>query len=338
MESTFVFVSPLSAQRGWRRESQSEWLAQRRERHEWADVRILDGTGIVDWLEDFPEVELWLAGQMGIHVDQIELPSQRWERLSSVGGHRLVPELYLAGREAVSIALTKAFAHEQKQLEIDTHFPGEAVDFVSAFIASKEAGGEEPALDQCLIVSGREAFDEIAGLETTRVLVLDFPFGDDSTMTSAIAQAESKGNVVVYEGIPGGEEDWQRVLLAKPRRHAIEENLVKAGYSEERARLLAQQSDQNLSALLRLIQGVAATPEWSRSGEAADLALAQLAGGWHEGLPADKAAVEELSGRDYATWAARLSGSSVSEEARSSGRERCGNSPHAMRAGGVWAG
>ena len=307
-ESTFIFVSPLSAQRSWRRESQSEWLAQRKSRNEWADVRILDGTGIVDWLEDFPDVELWLAGQMGIHVEQIELASQHWKKVSSVGSHRLAPELYLAGREAVSSALEKAFAHEQKQLEIDTHFPGEAVDFVSAFIASKEVGGGKPVLDQCLIVSGREAFDEIAGLETTRVLVLDFPFGDDNTMTSAIAQAESKGNVVVYEGVPGGEEDWERVLLAKPRRHAIEENLVKAGYSEERARLLAQQSDQNLSALLRLIQGVAAAPEWSRSGDAADLALAQLAGGWHEDLPADKAAVEGLSGRDYATWATRLSG------------------------------
>ncbi|HEX7607768.1 MAG TPA: hypothetical protein VF370_00405 [Candidatus Cryosericum sp.] len=307
-ESTFIFVSPLSAQRSWRRESQSVWLARHRSRNEWADVRIVDGTGIVDWLEDFPDVELWLAGRMGIHVEQIELASQHWKKVSSVGSHRLAPELYLAGREAVSSALEKSFAHEQKQLEIDTHFPGEAVDFVSAFIASKEVRGGQPGLDQCLIVSGREAFDEIAGLETTRVLVLDFPFGDDNTMTSAIAQVESKGNVVVYEGVPGGQEDSERVLLAKPRRHAIEENLVKAGYSEERARLLAQQSDQNLSALLRLIQGVPAAPEWSRSGEAADLALAQLAGGWHEDLPADKAAVEELSGRDYATWATRLSG------------------------------
>lgn len=307
-ESTFVFVSPLSAQKGWRKESQSEWLAQRRGRHEWADVRILDGTGVADWLEDFPDVELWLAGQMGIHVEQIELASQHWETLSRVGSHRLIPELYLAAHEAVSSALERVFTREQKQLEIDTYFPGEVVDFVSAFVASKEAGGREAVLDQCLIVSGREAFHDTAGLGTARVLVLDFSFGDDSTMASAIAQAESKGNAVVFEGVPEGETHSGRVLLSKPHRHVIEENLVKAGYSEQRARVLAQQSDQNLSALRRLIQGIPAAPEWSRSGEAFDLAVAQLAGGWREDLPADKAAVEELSGREYATWATRLSG------------------------------
>jgi len=306
--STFVFVSPLSAQKSWRKESQSEWLTQHKAKNDWVDVRIIDGTIIIDWLKDYPDIELWLAGQMGMHVEQIKLAGQHWERLSSVGSFPLTPGLYLTGREEAQSALERVFAHEQNHLEIDTYSPGEARDFLSAFVASKRSAEEWTAFEQCLIISGREAFDEISVLDTPRVLFLDFRFSNDAAMTSAIARAEFKGNGIVFEGMPRGEVGSERVLLTKPRRYSVEEELKKAGYPDQQARSLARECDQDLASLLRLIQGIDAGPDWSQNDTSADLALAQLVGAWREDYPLDKEAVATVAGRDYAVWGTRLGG------------------------------
>ena len=64
-ESTFLFVTPLSGRRDWphtwKEDAQAQWLKTRRERNEWKDVRVIDGSRLVDWLHDFPAVEQWLA-------------------------------------------------------------------------------------------------------------------------------------------------------------------------------------------------------------------------------------------------------------------------------------
>src|SRR5574341_483496 len=51
-ESTFIFVTPLSGRRDWehtwKEEAQATWLEDRRQRHDWRDVRVIDGSGLID--------------------------------------------------------------------------------------------------------------------------------------------------------------------------------------------------------------------------------------------------------------------------------------------------
>jgi hypothetical protein len=51
-DSTFVFVTPLSGRRAWeysqKKNAQMTWLEERRKRHDWKDVRIIDGTKLID--------------------------------------------------------------------------------------------------------------------------------------------------------------------------------------------------------------------------------------------------------------------------------------------------
>jgi len=64
-DSTFVFVTPLSARRGWefswKEDAQATWLEARRSSGDWKDIRIIDGTQLIHWLQQFPAIELWLA-------------------------------------------------------------------------------------------------------------------------------------------------------------------------------------------------------------------------------------------------------------------------------------
>ena len=88
-ESTFVFVTPLSGRRDWqytwKEDAQAKWLENRRQRDDWQDVRVIDGSGLIDWLYHFPAVELWLADVMGIPVQQMQTPEQRWADLRTIG-------------------------------------------------------------------------------------------------------------------------------------------------------------------------------------------------------------------------------------------------------------
>jgi hypothetical protein len=68
-ESTFIFVTPLSGRRprphAWKKSAQAKWLAERRERKDWKDVRVIDGTDLTDWLKIFPAVENWFVDKIG---------------------------------------------------------------------------------------------------------------------------------------------------------------------------------------------------------------------------------------------------------------------------------
>ena len=81
-ESTFVFVTPLSGRRDWehtwKKDAQASWLVDRRARGDWKDVRVIDGTKLIDWLHQFLAVELWLAQViLRLPEQQIETPEQR---------------------------------------------------------------------------------------------------------------------------------------------------------------------------------------------------------------------------------------------------------------------
>ncbi|MCC8986406.1 MAG: hypothetical protein LM523_01610, partial [Candidatus Contendobacter sp.] len=60
-QSIFIFVTPLSGVRGWKQPAQAKWLKERHERKEWRDIRVIDGTVLIDWLHHFPAIERWLA-------------------------------------------------------------------------------------------------------------------------------------------------------------------------------------------------------------------------------------------------------------------------------------
>ena len=92
------------------------------------------------------------------------------------------------------------------------------------------------------------------------------------------------------------------MAIPGPRSHQIKEALEKAGYNEERARVLGQKTDGNISALLRCLQNLSLMPEWAQDSDAAELAIAELLGAWHEKSEPDKAIVEQVAKKAYGEW------------------------------------
>jgi hypothetical protein len=165
LESTFVFVTPLSGRRGWEHtwkdDAQGVWLEERRAKREWQDVRIIDGTKLIDWIHQFPPVALWLAERTsGMPVQQIETPEQRWNLLRTIGEPpSLLPELFLTGREEACAKLKDVVAGTAVQLKLETHFPDQVVDFVSAYLANLDTESRADVAGRWLVVSGADAWN-----------------------------------------------------------------------------------------------------------------------------------------------------------------------------------
>lgn len=311
-QSAFVFVTPLSGRRDWphtwKKDAQAAWLEDRRHSNDWREVRVIDGTGIIDWLQHFPAVEQWLVAAMGLPAQQMQTPDQRWAELRTIGEPPpLTPYVFLANREIACEKIKEVFSGTALQLKLDTHFPDQVVDFVSAYIADMGEDARIDTVGRCLIVSGSDAWNTITALRERHILVANFDLEDtDASATRLLEKARRAGHAVIFGGIPGGIPHPNRVSIPNPRSYQIKEALEKAGYKEERARILAQKSDGNLSSLLRCLQNLSLMPEWAQGTDAAELAVAELLGAWREQSEADKAIAEKLSKKAYGEWIGKM--------------------------------
>lgn len=308
--TTFIFVTPLSGVRGWdgswSEGQQQEWIAERLGRGEWRDIKVIDGSKLVDWARQFPSVAKWFAREMGSPSALIDSAEQRWSELTVIGEPPpLTPDIFIANRGDACKRLDDLFNGAQPHLQLDSRYPAQVADFVSAYLASLEAEVRVERQARCLIASSPESWTEATGLREPHVLVAEFDM-TESDAPRLLATAKKAGHGAVYAGLPGGEPNPFRQSLPNPRQFQIEEALRNAGYGQERARILAQRSDGNLASLLRCIQSLSAMPAWSSGDAAGDLAIAEVIGSWNEGREADKGVVETVSGKSYGEWIASL--------------------------------
>jgi hypothetical protein len=312
-EATFVFVTPLSGARDWehtwKEDAQARWLEDRRGRAEWKDVRVIDGTKLIDWVRQFPTVALWLAQRMtGLTVPHIETPEQRWDVVRSIGEPPpLVTQLFLSGREEAKTKVGDVFADRTKQLKLATRYPDQVVDFVCAYLADLDEESRADAAGRCLVVSSMDAWSTIVAQRERHVLVADATLDLSGDVgTKLIQKARRAGHAVIFGGPPGGIPDPTSASLRSPGIEGVREALQKAGYGNQRARTLAQRSGGNLGSLLRCVQNLSVSPIWADGSAAADLAIAELLGGWSEAQEGDRSAAEELEGNAYGEWVVRL--------------------------------
>ena len=306
-KTTFVFVTPLSGRKGWTQSAQATWRNRRRAKREWKDVRVIDGTQLIAWLDKLRSVELWLAEEMGVPSRDIEALEQHWAILTTIGSPPPLPTaVFLANRDSATARLRDLFAGTISELQIGTHYPDQVIPFVSSYVASLPDDRRREVNGRSLIIKNADAWKAVMDLPR-HVLVADFDVELQAAPSDMLLQrAKNAGHSVIYHGPPGGPPFPNRTGLPTPSITQIKDALQNAGYPEERARAVAQKSNGNLTFLLRILRDVSSMPEWGGNTAAAHLAVAEMLGSWNEALEADQAIAEQISGKAYGEWIAEM--------------------------------
>lgn len=134
---TFVFFTP----RAWDQDEKDAWIERRKKQATayWADVRVIDGTDVITWLETQPAVHIWLSEKMGHQPTGVEPLDRWWERWSSETSPPLPPALLTAGREEAARDLVTALRGPAAVHVVATQSRVESTAFVSAAL-QLEAG------------------------------------------------------------------------------------------------------------------------------------------------------------------------------------------------------
>ena len=311
-DATFLFVSPRSGYRDWsftwKKEGQASWVEERKKRGDWKDVRVLDGTRLVEWLQAYPAVALWLLERtLEPKGMSVELPSARWDLLKSIGEPPpLSAALFLSNRDAVIGGLAEVEEGTRTSLAVVSPHPGQLVDLVAAYLSTLPEESRIRAEARWVIVGDEAAWRALCAARTGLVLVAAPQLDLDGHEGLVLLQmANRKRHSVVRALAPGVPSVSTAPRLLHCGRERVESSLIELGYPRERARRLAHASNGDLSSLLRLIQELSVQPEWAASGDAADLAVASLIGRWSEDKSGDREVVEKLSGNSFGEWTTR---------------------------------
>lgn len=321
-ESTFVFVTPRSGKTDWeytwKEGAQAAWIEKRRKTEEWKDVRVIDGSKLIDWIHQFPAIEIWLAGKIhGSQMEHIETLERRWDVIRSFGEPPpLTPDVFLINRDDACQKLQEVFDGNSSHLKLITRYPIHAVDFVCAYLASLEEELRIEVSGRTLIISNIDAWNTVCELFQRDNLIL---IADPATNLSgysgstAIQKATNAGHAVIFDAPPGGQADPTGIFLTSPRAHQIKEALLAAGHPEQRAHKLSYRCDKNLSFLLCLLQGLSVQSELAASPSASELPYALLVGSWRHCAEADRTIIQRLTGIGYEEWIKTMREISVAE-------------------------
>jgi len=287
LKTTFVFVTP----RTWDvpTDPMEKWIAARLAEFAWKDFRVIDGSVLETWLEACPATAakharftLGVTPALGA-----QSTDEFWDHFSGQFEKPVSEALLLAGREASAKALLEAMQGPAARIALQGDSSEEVIAFAVAAVRSAEPATRAYLEARTIIVETVDAGRQL--IEASNLsYVLQGP------VAGSPGQYTQRGPTLVPLG--RSQRNGAADKLARPSAHAFAEGLVAMGYDEQTAASLAKGSGKSLSALRRLRpSGQYAPPAWLPSGP--DLLAAILCGGWENGNPKDRAALEALDGR-----------------------------------------
>ena len=289
--ATFVFVTP----RVW--SGKRDWIEQRREESEWADVRAYDATDLVLWLGEAPGVGDWFARL--IH----KLPDAGstcldywWENWASVTTPEIAPELVLAGRPEQAETVRNWLEGRPMSFYVqgDTT-KDESIGFLAASALGADDKYGASLLSRAVVVDTPEAWRNLLYSNSPMVLIRNFA----GEVSSRIAVKNGHHVVIPLDRVQELRGDG--IQLPKLGRDETLEALQSMGKSEPQARALSRKSARRLPVIRRrlLEEAGASPPQWASPTPSHSLAALVLIGQWSEEKEGDKEIVAKIAGKPY---------------------------------------
>jgi addiction module HigA family antidote len=290
-ETTFVFVTP-------RRWAGKAWVAAKKAKGLWKDVRAYDASDLEQWLEQSLPGQAWFANETHIPAQHVRSLDKCWTDWATVSTPPLTGALFSSAIEATKRTM---FSRLSKPSEGPIMITADSTEEALAFLAQLlgERGGEELASyrDRVLVFDKPGVLPRLAAGAQTFIPVV---FTREVERELA-PYAKSMHCIVVY---PRNAATTQPDIVLEPASYeTFNKALEEMGKDRDETSRLANASGRSLTVLRRQLSTVPAvrTPEWAADRQtSASLAPFLFLGAWNSKNEADKLGLSLLAGgRSY---------------------------------------
>ncbi len=296
--TTFVFVTP----RRWSRKGPTldEWVRGKRAEGVWADVRVIDGVLLADWLEQSTAVAARVAREIvGNYPSSGAVSTDEfWNEYSHEFEPALDADVVLAGRAQQATQLLQALSGGQQLLRWKGDFLIEPIAFAVAAIRRADPRLRRHLESRTLILDTKEAARQLSGQSNLIFFTRE--------SASDLAGSLSDKNPVL---VPIGRESRSALAttLERPSTDEMAESLAAMRFSPDRARQLARESGRSLAVLARRIPSAnARKPYWAGDPS---LIPALIVGAWDSSSALDQGAIVRIAQTaDYLSYEQKIRG------------------------------
>ena len=287
--STFVFVTPHK----W---DYKDWINERCQDGDWANIRVLDAADIVAWLESAPTVARKFAQLIGkIPVSGFVCLDEWWESWTGATQPRISPRLILAGRHDQAKTIQNWFTGPPNSLHVQGDTCEETTAFLAASALCSEAKRGSEFLAKAVVVQTPEAWQDLQHHHASLVLIRNF-VGD---VSSSIATQHGHHVLILLDRTQTSRGD--ALKLSRLGREETIVALTQMGVTESKARLQSQQAARRVPVLRRMLLDEAGvgSPEWMSPAPSHTLVATMLIGQWNEAWDGDRDLLARLTGKPY---------------------------------------
>ncbi|MHB1688439.1 MAG: hypothetical protein ACYCVH_13845 [Ignavibacteriaceae bacterium] len=305
--TTYIVVTPRAAGlSNWDLKKQKKWKKDR-ESDGWKEIKIVDATILRQWLSRFPEIDIWLADKFGIPTNGYYSPSLFWKQLENYGAPPpLQPIIFMDGRKEVVDKILDIFRGVSNELRIESLFPDEGIDLVVSALKNLPENEQYAFSGRCLIIENPETWKRMCTLNDHYILVAKPNLDLDGTGAELKNFAKTYRKSLIYSTTPSAYANVNTIKLPEMAPHQLSMNLTKCGYSEERARQVAEKCRGKITTLKRILLDISVSPVWSRTEKASEIAIATLVGQWDAKETGDVEAVTGILGKKYGEWIQKI--------------------------------
>ncbi len=285
--ATFVFVTP----RIW--EDADKWR-QKNNQYGWKKIVVYTAVELERWIEQRPSVGMWLAQKLKkLPSNGYSLPDTYWEKWAKGEKITLPYEILLHGREEISKQVVYT-ASNSKSLTLQSLTQDESIAFaIATLLTCKDA---DKLKSRIIIASEKNAFEDLVEHYSNLIIITSF--------IGNIQYYLKNGHSIIVAAHPSDKKtDIKK--LPKIKKEGFVESLIKAGYSEVKARKTATDTACDIN-ILRRKENIANKPKWAENNAFLDLLPAFLVGKWNNNNDEDKKILELLSGKKYKDYELKL--------------------------------
>ena len=277
-----------------------EWASRARGDGPWRDVKVLHADDLHAWLEQTPEVHVWVSEQLGLRPLDVTSLYRWWESWLRQTSPPTPADLVLAGRRNAARELRRALQPDGQVVGVSADSRQEAMAFTAAALLIDDLEDAFSAVidpvSNAVVVDSDRAWIQLAGTGRRAVLIPRF---DEPDVASAIRN----GHRVIVPMGASDDRSRARIQLSPIGREEAREALRQADSSLDLddADRRAAHARRSLISYRRAhaVNPAYKRPAWAERPTSDILAPLVLVGSWEAEANRDQELVADIAGRNY---------------------------------------